>query len=119
MKAHEPQLQDAGYGADLADIKPVIQPGSSDSAALDAVCELMVRNSRHDLPEVKSILIPEAWEQSDTVPQNHRDFYQYANGIMEPWTALQPFVAIVVHGFCRTDRNGCAHYVMLSLVRTC
>ena len=84
MKAHEPQLQDEGYGADLADIKPVIQPGSSDSAALDAVFELMLR-TRHHLPEVQSILIPEAWEQSDTVPQNHRDFYQYANGIMEPW----------------------------------
>ena len=34
------------FGERIEDIKPVIQPGSSDSAALDAVFELMVRAGR-------------------------------------------------------------------------
>ena len=48
-----------------------IQPGSSDSAALDAVFELMVRAGR-DLPMAKTMLIPEAWSQNRPCPRRAR-----------------------------------------------
>ncbi|MDJ0684026.1 MAG: glutamate synthase large subunit [Alphaproteobacteria bacterium] len=106
MRSHETRFDDPILGPDVEDIKPIVQPGSSDSAALDAVFETMVRTKR-DLPEVKSLLIPEAWEQSDTVPENHRDFYKYANGVMEPWDGP---AAICGYGgrwaLAGLDRNG-------------
>jgi glutamate synthase (NADPH) large chain len=106
MRSHETRLADRRFGDQIDDIKPVIQTGSSDSAALDAVFELLVRTAR-ELPEVKSILIPEAWEKSDTLPRAHRDFYAYGNSVMEPWDGP---AAICAYGgrwvIAGMDRNG-------------
>lgn len=106
MKSHETRMDDPVFGEHVEDIKPIIQPSSSDSAALDAVFEVLVRTKR-DLPEVKSLLIPEAWEQSNAVPQSHKDFYKYANGVMEPWDGP---AAICAYGgrwvLAGLDRNG-------------
>lgn len=84
MKSHEVRMQSQIFKDCINDLKPVIPHGSSDSAALDAVCEIMLKGMR-ELPEVKGLLMPEAWENNDNLPQNIRDFYQYAHGIMEPW----------------------------------
>ncbi|MEQ8604761.1 MAG: glutamate synthase large subunit [Marivibrio sp.] len=106
MKSHETQLDDPVFGEHVEDIKPVIQPSSSDSSALDAAFEVLVR-TRRQLPEVKSLLIPEAWEHSTTMPEAHRAFYQYANGVMEPWDGP---AAIAAYGgrwvLAGLDRNG-------------
>jgi glutamate synthase (NADPH/NADH) large chain len=40
MKAHETRMAHENYGANIQDLKPVIQPGGSDSAALDSVFEV-------------------------------------------------------------------------------
>src|SRR3546814_6495902 len=99
-------MKEPVFGPHIGDIKPVIQLGSSDSAALDAVFEVLVRTNR-ELPEVKSLLIPEAWEKSATMPQAHRDFYAYANAVMEPWdrseehtSELQSLMRISYAVFC-------------------
>ena len=84
MKAHECRIAHASFGEDIEDLKPIITPGSSDSSALDAVAELMVRADR-SLPMVKTMLIPEAWGQNPSMPQRHRDLYAYSNAVMEPW----------------------------------
>ena len=84
MKAHECRLDHPLFGPRIEDIKPVVQPGSSDSAALDAVFELMAQAGR-DLPMVKSMLIPEAGSQERSLPQSLKDMYLYANAVMEPW----------------------------------
>src|SRR3546814_7344878 len=57
---------------------------SSDSAALDAVFEVLVRAGRI-APMVKTLLIPESASNKPLMPQSHRDFYAYCNAIMEPW----------------------------------
>ena len=84
MKAHECRMASGHFANHIEDLKPVIQAGSSDSAALDAVFELMVRGGR-DLPMAKSMLIPESWKQKPDMPQAHRDLYAYCNAVMEPW----------------------------------
>ena len=45
MKAHETRMYSPVYGDRMADMKPVIQPGGSDSAALDNVFEVMPRKA--------------------------------------------------------------------------
>jgi glutamate synthase (NADPH/NADH) large chain len=106
MRSHESRMAEGRFGDYIEDLKPIIQPGSSDSAALDAVFELFVR-TRRELPEVKSLLIPEAWEKSNTIPPAHRDFYAYSSSIMEPWDGP---AAICAYGgrwvLAGMDRNG-------------
>jgi glutamate synthase (NADPH/NADH) large chain len=84
MRAHECLLASDVLGEAVEDVKPVVLPGSSDSAALDAVFELMVRAGR-DLPMVKTMLIPEAWGRNQSMPQAQKDLYGYCNAVMEPW----------------------------------
>ncbi|NIA67945.1 glutamate synthase large subunit [Pelagibius litoralis] len=84
MQAHECRMASETFSDHVEDLKPVIAAGSSDSSALDAVAELMVRAGRN-LPMVKTMLIPEAWGQDPSMPQVHRDLYSYCNAVMEPW----------------------------------
>jgi glutamate synthase (NADPH/NADH) large chain len=84
MKAHETRMATPIYGDRMDDVKPIIQPGGSDSAALDNVFEAMVGVGRN-LPMVKCLLIPDSWAERETMPKAHRDFYSYCNSVMEPW----------------------------------
>ncbi|SME93254.1 glutamate synthase (NADPH) large subunit [Tistlia consotensis] len=106
MKAHECRLGSEWFGELTEDLKPVIQPGSSDSAALDAVFELLVRAQR-DLPMVKTMLMPEAWSADSAMPQSWKDLYSYCNAVMEPWDGP---AAICAYGgrwaVAGMDRNG-------------
>ncbi len=106
MKAHECRLASEDLGESIEDLKPIIQSGSSDSAALDAVFELMVRAGR-DLPMAKTMMIPEAWSQNRSMPQAQKDLYAYCNAVMEPWDGP---AAICAYGgrwaVAGLDRNG-------------
>ena len=106
MTAHEPKMESDLFGDDIEDLKPIIQPGSSDSAALDAVYELMCRAGR-TAAETKTLLIPESIGQNATMPDAHRDFFSYCYTVMEPWDGPAAVCATdgrwVVAGL---DRNG-------------
>ncbi len=106
MKAHECRMASETFGDHIEELKPVIQPGSSDSAALDAVFELMVRAGR-SLPMAKIMLVPEAWSNNSAMPKSHKDLYAYSNAVMEPWDGP---AAICGYGgrwvMAGTDRNG-------------
>ena len=84
MKSHEIRMAAAAFGEHSEDIKPLIPAGASDTAALDAVFEAMVRSGR-DAPTAKLILIPEAWAKDDTLPAAHRAMYAFFASIMEAW----------------------------------
>ena len=84
FESHQSRLDEPYLSGYMQDILPVIQLGVSDSAALDSAFELMLRTHR-ELPEVKALLIPRAWEQDPELSEAHRDFFHYANAIVEPW----------------------------------
>ena len=85
MKSHEIRMTSETFGDDGDDTKPVIQPGSSDSAALDQTFELLVRAGRSG-PMAKALLIPEAWsKRASVMPAKHSALYEYCNAVMEPW----------------------------------
>ena len=86
MKSHEIRMAAGAFGDYQDDIKPVIQPGGSDSAALDNTFEVLVRAGR-EAPMAKALLIPEAWNarpEAQMKPE-HRALYSYCNAVMEPW----------------------------------
>ncbi len=84
MKSHEIKMASIAFGAQSDDIKPVIPAGSSDTAALDAVFETLVRSGK-EAPTAKLMLIPEAWQSNPNIPATHRAMYEYMASVMEPW----------------------------------
>ena len=108
MKSHEIRMAAQAFGDFGDDIKPVIQPSGSDSAALDNTFEVLVRAGR-DAPMVKALLIPEAWasKTDEQMKPEHRALYSYCNAVMEPWDGPAALCATdgrwVVAG---KDRNG-------------
>ncbi|MCR9257873.1 MAG: glutamate synthase large subunit [Alphaproteobacteria bacterium] len=106
MRSHEARIDHPVFAGRIEDLKPVIEPGSSDSAALDSVFELLCQAGR-DLPMVKTMMIPEAWGQQADMPQAHRDLYAYVNAVMEPWDGPAAVAGVfgdwIIGGM---DRNG-------------
>ncbi len=84
MKSHEIKMASLAFGEHSEDIKPVIPAGASDTAALDAVFEAICRSGR-DGPTAKLMLVPEAWNDGDDTPPQHKAMYNYLASVMEPW----------------------------------
>ncbi|KAF0138072.1 MAG: glutamate synthase (NADPH/NADH) large chain [Rhodospirillaceae bacterium] len=106
MKSHEPRLAHERFNDLINDIKPVIQPGGSDSAMLDNVFELLCRAGR-SAPMVKAMLVPESLGQNTTMPADHRALFHYLNCVMEPWDG--PAALCITDGrwvVAGMDRNG-------------
>ncbi len=84
MLSHEIKMASLAFGEHSEDIKPVIPAGASDTAALDAVFEAICRSGR-DAPTAKLMLVPEAWQLVDRMPEKHLAMYKYLASVMEPW----------------------------------
>ena len=107
MKSHEIRMASAAFGDMAEDIKPIVADGSSDSAALDSVFEMMVRAGR-SAPMAKTMLVPESWSNMATaIPEAWQDMYAYCNSVMEPWDG--PAALAMTDGrwvVAGLDRNG-------------
>ncbi|WP_238365074.1 glutamate synthase large subunit [Mesobacterium pallidum] len=107
MKSHEIRMASSTFGEMAEDIKPIVPGGSSDSAALDAVFEVLVRAGRN-APMAKTMLVPESWsKQAVELPQAWRDMYSYCNSVMEPWDGPAALAMTDGRWVCGgLDRNG-------------
>ncbi len=107
MKSHEIRMASGTFGDYAEDIKPIIAGGSSDSAALDSVFEVLVRAGR-SAPMAKTMLVPESWsKQAVELPQAWRDMYSYCNSVMEPWDGPAALAMTDGRWVCAgLDRNG-------------
>src|SRR3546814_15305147 len=84
MKSHEIKMASIAFGEHSEDIKPLIPAGASDTAALDAVFEVLCRAGR-DAPTTKLMLVPEAWQNGATMSEAQRSMYAFFASVMEPW----------------------------------
>nr|WP_228456460.1 glutamate synthase large subunit [Streptomyces durbertensis] len=85
MRARESQLAGDLFGnGDLERIFPICTPDASDSASFDEVLELLHLGGR-SLPHSVLMMVPEAWENHDSMDPARRAFYQYHSTLMEPW----------------------------------
>ena len=85
MRARESLFASDLYDeGDVAKLLPIIREGLSDTACLDNAVELLVK-SGYSLPHAMMMLIPEAWENHETMSQAKKDFYAYHSCLMEPW----------------------------------
>ena len=106
MKVHEQEM-DSPLFDNMENLKPVIQPGSSDSAALDSVFELL-NISGQSAPLAKLMLIPDAWsKKSQTLSKDHQQLFNFLNSTMEPWDGPAAIAATDNEwAIVAADRNG-------------
>ncbi|NDI16165.1 MAG: glutamate synthase subunit alpha, partial [Actinobacteria bacterium] len=83
MRTRESLLATANI-AGLDRAFPICTPGGSDSMSFDEVLELLHLSGR-SLPHAVLMMIPEAWENHATMPDDKRAFYRYHSSLMEPW----------------------------------
>ncbi|SDJ27419.1 glutamate synthase (NADPH/NADH) large chain [Frankineae bacterium MT45] len=84
MQAREALLHSELLPGDLSRLAPICTPGASDSASFDEVLELLHLGGR-SLPHAVLMMIPEAWENDQSMERSRRDFYRFHASLMEPW----------------------------------
>lgn len=83
MEARESVLSSPTLG-DIKEIRPIIQPGMSDSASLDNVLEFLVMSGL-SLPHAMAMLVPESFNEKNPISEDLKSFYEYHSILMEPW----------------------------------
>ena len=83
MEARESVLSSPVLG-DIREIRPIIQPGMSDSASLDNVLEFLVMSGL-SLPHAMAMLVPESFNEKNPISEDLKAFYEYHSILMEPW----------------------------------
>ena len=106
MHARQGMLASELFGDDLKKLFPIIQEDGSDSAKFDNCLEFLALSGR-SLPHAIMMMIPEPWENHESMDEKKRAFYEYHSSLMEPWDgpASIAFTDGVVVGAV-LDRNG-------------
>ncbi len=94
-KAREPLIEGGLFTKDeLEKIWPVCGLELSDSGNFDNVLEFLVLSGR-SLPHALMMMIPEAWQHDDDMPEHKKAFYEFHENLMQPWDGPA--------GICFTD----------------
>ncbi|MCL4135287.1 UNVERIFIED_CONTAM: hypothetical protein GTU68_025539 [Idotea baltica] len=106
MRAREALLASEGFGDDIDKLFPICTPGNSDTATFDEALELLHLGG-YSLPEAVLMMIPEPWENHESMPEEIRDYYRFHASMIEPWDgpASIAFTDGTVMGAV-LDRNG-------------
>ena len=83
MEARESVLSSPALG-DIREIRPIVQPGMSDSASLDNVLEFLIMSGL-SLPHAMTMLVPESFNEKNPISEDLKAFYEYHSILMEPW----------------------------------
>lgn len=105
-KARESELKADFFGENIKNLRPVIQPGGSDSASFDNAVELLTMGGR-DLLHGMMMMAPAAYEADATLSPEVRGFYDYHACLNEPWDG--PAALVMSDGgmvAACMDRNG-------------
>jgi glutamate synthase (ferredoxin) len=106
MKARQMLFASKLFGDDIKKIIPVINTDGSDSAQFDNCVEMLVMAGR-ELPHAMMMMIPEPWENHESMDAERRAFYEFHSCLIEPWDgpASMVFTDGKMIGAC-LDRNG-------------
>ncbi len=84
MRAREGVAKSDLFSDDLSKVFPVVEPDCSDSGTFDNVLEFLLMTGR-TLQEAVMMMVPEAWQNHETMPETKRAFYEFNSTLMEPW----------------------------------
>jgi glutamate synthase (NADPH) large chain len=106
MRARRGRASSPLFGDDLPKLFPVVEPHCSDSGTFDNVLEFLLMTGR-SLQEAILMMVPEAWQKHETMPEEKRAFYEYFSCMMEPWDGPASIVFTDGHYIGAVlDRNG-------------
>jgi glutamate synthase (NADPH/NADH) large chain len=106
MRARESLLRSPHLLDDIDKLFPLCTPGASDTAGFDECLELLVLGG-YSLQEAVLMMIPEPWENHESMSDELKAFYRYHASLMEPWDG--PASIIFTDGTvvgAVLDRNG-------------
>lgn len=106
MHARQSLFESEVFGEDLGKVKPVINPDGSDTAMFDNTFEFLYLSGR-SLPHVAMMMVPEPWNNHESMDPTKKAFYEYHSTLMEPWDgpAAMAFTDGIQIGAI-LDRNG-------------
>jgi glutamate synthase (NADPH/NADH) large chain len=84
MFARQGVLKSPLFGDELSKVFPIVEPDCSDSGNFDNVLEFLLMTGR-SLPEAVMMMIPEAWQNHESMSKLKQFFYEYNSCLMEPW----------------------------------
>ena len=84
MRARQATMAGPVLGDDPEYLFPICTPGASDSTSFDEAAELLMLSGR-PLSMAMRMMIPEAWENHESMDPDLRAFYEYHSTLMEPW----------------------------------
>ena len=107
MRARESQLASELFGDDLEKVLPVVRPGGVGLGDVRQRARAARARPAASLPHAVMMMVPEAWEERDDLPEHLRAFYAFHSCVMEPWDgpAAISFTDGRVIG-ATLDRNG-------------
>ena len=106
MKTRQAMLASELWGDDIQKILPILQEDGSDSAIFDNCLEFLALSGR-SMAHSAMMMIPEPWENHESMGPKRRAFYEYHASLMEPWDgpASIGFTDGQIVGAC-LDRTG-------------
>ena len=84
MKARQGVVESDLFGEDLSKLFPIVEPDCSDSGTFDNVLEFLLMSGR-TLQEAVMMMVPEAWQNHESMSEEKRAFYEFHSALMEPW----------------------------------
>jgi glutamate synthase (NADPH/NADH) large chain len=84
MHAREGVVKSDLFGDDIRKLFPIVEAECSDSGTFDNVLEFLLMAGR-SLQHAVMMMIPEAWQNDDSMSASKRAFYEYHSCLMEPW----------------------------------
>ncbi len=106
MAARQGNAASPLFGDEISKLFPVVEPDCSDSGTFDNVLEFLLMSGR-TLQEAVMMMVPEAWQQHESMSEHKRAFYEYHSCLMEPWDGPASIVFTDGHYIGAVlDRNG-------------
>jgi glutamate synthase (NADPH/NADH) large chain len=106
MFARQGMMKSELFGNDIKKLFPIVEPHTSDSGCFDNALEMLYHSGR-TLQEVVMMMVPEAWQNHQTMPEHKRAFYEYYSALQEPWDGPASISFTDGHYIGATlDRNG-------------
>jgi glutamate synthase (NADPH/NADH) large chain len=106
MKAREGVMSSPVLGDDLQKLYPISFAGQSDTATFDNCLELLTM-AGYPISQAVMMMIPEPWENHNTMDERRKAFYEYHAAMLEPWDGPASIVFTDGRQIGATlDRNG-------------
>lgn len=106
VRAREAEFADSIWAENAGKLKPVIQPGGSDSGSADNALEVLTRSGR-TLRQSFMMMVPSAYQSEKNLDPEVRGFYEFHECLNEPWDGPAALVCsdgrVVISCL---DRNG-------------